>query len=54
MPLVQIIPFKREEYKMQHLAGDHRTKANILTQFVHNSIFQPQHYREKLNVKRYK
>jgi len=54
MPLVQIIPYKREEYKMEVLVGDHRTKSNILTQFIHNSIFSKEHYRAKLSPKRYK
>ena len=54
MPLVQIIPYKRDEYEMEALAGDHRTRENILTQFIHNSIFAPQHYRKNLSPKRYK
>jgi len=54
MPLVQIIPYKRDEYEMEALAGDHRTRDNILTQFIHNSIFAPQHYRKNLSPKRYK
>lgn len=54
MPLCQIIPYKREEYNMETAVGDHRSKINRLTQWIHNSIFAPQHYREKLSPKRYK
>ena len=53
-PLCQIIPYKREEYKMETAVGDYRTKINRLTQWIHNSMFAPQHYRKKLNQQRYK
>ena len=52
MPLCQIIPYKREEYNMETAVGDHRSQIN--RQWIHNSIFAPQHYREKLSPKRYK
>ena len=54
MPLCQIIPYKREEFTMETAVGDHRTKINRLTQWIHNSQFLPQHYRDKLSRKNYK
>ena len=54
IPLCQIIPYKREDYKMETAVGDYRTKVNRLTQWIHNSMFIPQHYREKLSRKPYK
>ena len=54
MPIVQIIPFKREEYKMDIKVGDHRSMHNKVTQFIHNAMFKAQHYRPKLSPKNYK
>ena len=53
MPICQIIPYKREEFQMETAVGDHRTKINRLTQWIHNSVFAPQHYRDKLVRKNY-
>lgn len=54
MPIVQIIPFKREDYQMEIKVGDHRSMHNRVTQFIHNAMFKAQHYRTKLSPKRYK
>ena len=54
MPICQVIPFKREDYEMEVLVGDHRSMHNKVTQFIHNSLFKAQHYRPKLSPKRYK
>ena len=54
MPIVQIIPFKREEYKMDIKVGDPRSMHNKVTQFIHNAMFKAQHYRPKLSPKNYK
>ena len=54
MPIVQIIPFKREEFEMKTKVGDHRTIDNKVTQFIHRSKFVQNHYRKKLSVNRYK
>ena len=54
MPIAQIIPFKREEFEMKVECGDHRSKTNKVTQFIHNQLFGNQHYREKLKTNRYK
>jgi hypothetical protein len=54
MPVAQIIPFKREEFKMKVEVGDHRSKINKVTQFIHNAKFVKQHYRKKLISNRYK
>ena len=45
MPIVQIIPSpKREEYKMDIKVGDPDPMHNKVTQFIHNAMFQAQHY----------
>jgi hypothetical protein len=54
MPIVQIIPFKREDFQMDIKVGDHRSMHNKVTQFIHNAMFKAQHYRAKLSPKRYK
>ena len=54
MPICQVIPFKREDYEMEVEVGDHRSMKNKVTQFIHNSLFKAQHYREKLSPKRYR
>ena len=54
MPIVQIIPFKREEYKMDIKVGDQDSMHNKVTQFIHNAMFKAQHYRPKLSPKNYK
>ena len=54
MPVVQVIPFKREEFKMRTEVGDHRTTSSKVTQFIHRSMFAKQHYRNKLLINRYK
>jgi len=54
MPIVQIIPFKREDYEMKVEVGDHRSMHNRVTQFIHNAMFKAQHYRPKLSPKYYK
>jgi hypothetical protein len=54
MPIAQVIPFKREEFKMKVDTGDHRSMENKVTQFIHQSMFAKQHYRKKLSINRYK
>ena len=54
MPIAQVIPFKREEFKMKVETGDHRSMENKVTQFIHQSMFVKQHYRKKLSINRYK
>jgi hypothetical protein len=54
MPLVQVIPYKREEFKMETLVGDHRSVINKAMQFVHSSMFKAQSYRKKLSPKWFK
>jgi hypothetical protein len=54
MPICQVIPFKREDYEMEVLSGDHRSMHNKVTQFIHNSMFKAQHYRPKLSPRYYK
>lgn len=54
MPLVQVIPYKREEFKMEALVGDHRSAFNKAIQFVHTSMFKAQSYRKKLSPKWFK
>ena len=39
MPICQVIPFKREDYEMEVLTGDHRSMHNKVTQFIHNSLY---------------
>jgi hypothetical protein len=55
MPLAQVIPFKREEYKMETAVGDHRSITNKLRKFVNACVFEGQKlYRTDLYTKRYK
>lgn len=54
MPLVQVIPYKREEFEMEALVGDHRTALNKAMQFIHGSMFKAQSYRKKLSPKWFK
>jgi hypothetical protein len=54
MPLVQVIPYKREEFKMEVLVGDYRSSITKAMQFVHESMFAAQSYRKKLSPKWFK
>ena len=54
MPLVQVIPYKREEFKMEVLVGDYRSSITKAMQFVHESMFAAQGYRKKLSPKWFK
>lgn len=51
MPLVQVIPYKREKFKMETLVGDHRSSISKAMQFIHSSMFAAQSYRKKLSPK---
>lgn len=53
-PIVQIIPFRREQYKMDVKLGDHRSKASKLKHFLHSVMFKKTPYRPKLTQKNYK
>jgi len=54
MPLMQVIPYKREEFKMETLVGDYRSSICKAMQFVHESLFAAQSYRKKLSPKWFK
>jgi len=54
MPLVQVIPYKREQFKMETLVGDYRSAISKAVQFVHSSMFAAQSYRKKLSPKWFK
>ena len=54
MPLVQVIPYKREEFKMEAKVGDYRSAISKAMQFVHSSMFKAQSYRKKLSPKWFK
>jgi hypothetical protein len=54
MPLVQVIPYKREEFKMETLVGDYRSAISKAMQFIHSSMFSAQSYRKKLSPKWFK
>jgi len=56
MPLVQVIPFKREDYKMKLVVGNFASKLNKVKEFLADSLFNGDRnrYRSELYVKRYK
>ena len=54
MPIAQIIPFKREEFKMKAEFGDKRSMANKVNKFIHNARFLKKTYRDKLMTNLYK
>jgi len=55
MPLVQVIPFKREDYEMETLVGDHSSMLGKVRNFVFDSMFNDdRRYRKNLYSKRYK
>ena len=54
MPLVQVIPYKREEFEMETLVGDYRSSISKAMQFIHSSMFAAQSYRKKLSPKWFK
>lgn len=56
MPLVQVIPFKREEYEMETITGDGRSWISKIRDFVSDTQFlgDVKRYRDELYTKRYK
>ena len=56
MPLAQIIPFKREDYKMETAVGNHKSLTNRLRRFMNDTVFEKLkiNYRSNLYSKRYK
>jgi hypothetical protein len=54
MPIVQVIPYKREAFKMETKVGDYRSAVSKAMQFVHSSMFKAQSYRKKLSPKWFK
>jgi len=54
MPIAQVIPFKREEFKAKVEVGDNRSISNKIKQFIALCTFKLPHYRDQLNQKRYK
>lgn len=55
MPLAQIIPFKREDYKMETAVGNYRSITNRLRRFMNDCVFENlKIYRPNLYSKRYK
>lgn len=56
MPLVQVIPFKRENYEMETLVGNHSSMIGRARNFIFDSMFDQdsKRYRDNLYTKRYK
>jgi hypothetical protein len=55
MPIAQIIPFKRENYKMETIVGDCNSLTNRVRRFIDSTVFEKlKLYRPNLYTKRYK